>query len=183
MNVETLLVTADTARAGLVAAARDGDRDAFAALVSPQLAAALGTARLVTGSAEDGADAVQEALLSAWQGLGSVRDPQAFPAWFRRHVVRAALRTAKRRHRVTELDVEQAAPEGALERALAIRQLDRAIDRLDAPDRLILALRHIWDLPGAEIAGLLGIPEGTVKSRVHAALVRLRAAYEAEERR
>jgi hypothetical protein len=45
----------------------------------PHLAAALGTARLVAGSGDDGADAVQEALLSAWQGLGSLRDPEAFP--------------------------------------------------------------------------------------------------------
>ena len=48
---------------------------------------------------------------------------------------------------------------------------------------MVLALRHVWDLPGAEMAIQLGVPEGTVKSRVHAALRRLRAAYEAEDRR
>ena len=61
--------------------------------------------------------------------------------------------------------------------------LGRAFDRLDPKDRLILTLHHFWRLPVAETAGHLGIPEGTVKSRVHHALGRLRAAYDAEERR
>jgi RNA polymerase sigma-70 factor (ECF subfamily) len=173
-----------TARpAALVAAARAGDREAFGQLVGPHLAAALGTARLVAGSADAGADAVQEALLSAWLGLDALRDPDAFPAWFRRQVVRAALRAGKRQHRLVELNVEYPAPAGALDHALSVRQLDRAFDQLDPNDRLVLALRHVWDLPGAEIARLLEIPEGTVKSRVHAALIRLRAAYDAEDRR
>ena len=173
-----------TARsAALVVAARSGDRDAFGQLVAPHLAAALGTARLVAGSADAGADAVQEALLSAWLGLDALRDPDAFPAWFRRQVIRAALRAAKRQHRLVELNIEYPAPPGALDHALAVRQLDRAFDQLEPSDRLVLALRHAWDLPGAEIARLLEIPEGTVKSRVHAALIRLRAAYDAEDRR
>jgi len=169
----------------LVAAARRGDRDAFADLVSPHLETALRVARVVAGSPDDGTDAVQDALLSAWQGIGSLREPAAFPAWFRRHVTRAAMRQAKRRGRgrVVELDIELAGAADTLDRAVAVRSLDRAFDRLGADDRLILTLRHLWDLPGAEIAEHLGIPEGTVKSRIHAAMSRLRAAYEAEERR
>ena len=169
----------------LVAAARRGDRDAFADLVSPHLETALRVARVVAGSPDDGTDAVQDALLSAWQGIGSLREPAAFPAWFRRHVTRSAMKHAKRRGRarVTELDVETPGPTDALDRAFAVRELDRAFDRLSPDDRTILTLRHLWDLPGAEIAQHLGIPEGTVKSRVHAAMNRLRAAYEAEERR
>jgi RNA polymerase sigma-70 factor (ECF subfamily) len=169
----------------LVAAARRGDREAFADLVSPHLETALRVARVVAGSPDDGTDAVQDALLSAWQGIGSLREPAAFPAWFRRHVTRSAIKQARRRGsgRVVELDIEAAAPFDALDRAFAVRELDRAFDRLSIDDRTILTLRHLWDLPGAEIAQHLGIPEGTVKSRVHAAMNRLRAAYEAEERR
>jgi RNA polymerase sigma-70 factor (ECF subfamily) len=170
-----------------------GDGEAFAALVRPCLAAALATATVVTGSHADGADAVQDALISAWRGLPGLRDPAAFPAWFRRHVVRSAIHIAERsrRHRVVDLDI--ATPEAdalaaidgnrALDREFERRQMDRAFVRLDPKDRLILALRHSWDLPVAEVAQALGIPEGTVKSRVHQALKRLRAAYEAEERR
>ena len=169
----------------LVLAARRCDQEAFEYLVAPHLETALRVARVVAGSPDDGTDAVQDALLSAWQGIGSLRDPQAFPAWFRRHVTRSAMQQAKRRgrSRVTELDLETAAPADSLDQAFAVRELDRAFDRLSTDDRTILTLRHLWDLPGAEIAQHLGIPEGTVKSRVHAAMNRLRAAYEAEERR
>ena len=169
----------------LVAAARRGDRDAFADLVSPHLETALRVARVVAGSPDDGTDAVQDALLTAWQGIGSLREPAAFPAWFRTHVTRSAMRHARRRGRarVAELDVSTPGPADALDRAFAVRELDRAFDRLSMDDRTILTLRHLWDLPGAEIAQHLGIPDGTVKSRVHAAMNRLRAAYEAEERR
>jgi RNA polymerase sigma-70 factor (ECF subfamily) len=168
---------------GLVAAARGGDRDAFRRLVEPHHAAAIGTARIVTRSEADASDAVQEALLSAWRGLDQLRDPEAFRAWFRRHVVRAALKAAARRNRVVELDIQIVAPEGELERAVERRTLGRAFARLDPADRVLLTLHHFWGLSVAETAAHLGIPEGTVKSRVHYAMDRLRAAFAAEERR
>jgi RNA polymerase sigma factor (sigma-70 family) len=183
IGMEAVLDQSPSTVAGLVAAAIGGDRDAFRELVEPDLAAALGTARIVTGSEADASDAVQEALLSAWRGLDSLREPDAFRAWFRRHVVRAALRAATRRGRVVELDLSAVAPDGELDRALEARTLGRAFIRLDARDRLLLTLHHFWELPIAETAIHLGIPEGTVKSRVHYAMDRLRAAYDAEERR
>lgn len=169
----------------LVIDAQAGDRDAFRSLVEPHVGPALGASIVLLRSHADAADAVQDALLSAWLGLPSLRDPLAFPAWFRRHVVRAALRSARRRRPVVELDIAAtvAGPEGELDRALDRRQLLRAFDRLVPDDRMVLTLRHLWDLPGRDIAEALGIPEGTVKSRVHAALARLRAAFDAEGRR
>lgn len=167
----------------LVDAAVAGDRDAFRTLVEPSLPRALGVAAILTRSESDAADAVQDALLSAWLGLRSLRDADAFPAWFRRHVVRAAMRVAKRRGRVVALDLDQPDDPAALDRAMARRTLGRAFDRLGPDDRLLLALHHYLGLRVAETAGLLGIPQGTVKSRVHAAMDRLRAAYDAEERR
>jgi RNA polymerase sigma-70 factor (ECF subfamily) len=168
----------------LVQAARDGDAEAFARLVSPELAPALGAAVLVIGSRADAADAVQEALVSAWRGLGSLREPDAFPAWFRRHVVRAALRMAKRHRPWQRLeDADAQLPTGnGLDAALQHRQLDRAFGRLSPADRLLLILHFHWNQPVAETAATLGIPAGTVKSRVHHAVRRLRAAYDAEER-
>jgi RNA polymerase sigma-70 factor (ECF subfamily) len=169
----------------LVAAARRGDRDAFRTLVEPHLAVALGASTVLTGSAADAADAVQEALLSAWQGLGSLREPDAFPAWFRRHVIRAASRASRARHRghVVELDPSLAIATDDLDRIVEGRTLGRAFDRLDEPDRLLLTLHHVWGLPVAETAEILGVPEGTVKSRVHYAMQRLRAGFDAEDRR
>jgi len=167
----------------LVDAAISGDRDAFRTLVEPFVTGALAVATILTRSQPDAADAVQDALLSAWQGLPGLRDADAFPAWFRQHVVRAAMRTAMRRGRVLELDVDLPGGPDSLDRAVAHRTLGRAFDRLDPDDRLILTLHHFLGLPIAETAAHLAIPSGTVKSRVHAAIERLRAAYDAEERR
>jgi RNA polymerase sigma-70 factor (ECF subfamily) len=97
-------------------------------------------------------------------------------------VARAAIRIGNRPH-VVELDLTAAFAPDDLERAVERRQLGRAFDRLDDKDRLILTLHHFWDLPIAETAEHLEIPEGTVKSRVHHAMSRLRAAYDAEDRR
>lgn len=169
----------------IVAAARRGEREAFRALVEPHLRVALGSATIITGSAADGADALQDALLSAWQGLDGLREPDAFPAWFRRHVIRAASRTrrAHARGRVVELDATVPIPGEDIDRIVERRTLARAFDRLDAADRLLLTLHHFWRLPVAETAVHLGVPEGTIKSRVHYAMDRLRAAFDAEDRR
>jgi RNA polymerase sigma-70 factor (ECF subfamily) len=170
--------------AELVHAALRGDRGAFATLVEPQLGVALGAAIVLTRSHADAADAVQDALLAAWQGLDRLRDPVAFPAWFRTHVIRAAIRTSRRRSRVVELDLVAPSDDRAtVDRAVERRSLGRAFDRLSPDDRALLTMRHLWDAPVAEVADAIGIPAGTVKSRTHAAMQRLRAAYDAEERR
>ena len=174
---------APSRRRTLVDAAVAGDREAFRALVEPSIPRALGAAAILTRSESDAADAVQDALLSAWLGLRGLRDADAFPAWFRRHVIRAAMRSARRSGRIVELDLDLPADPDALERAVAHRTLGRAFDRLTADDRLILTLHHYLGLATTETADILEIPAGTVKSRVHAAIGRLRAAYDAEERR
>src|SRR5258705_10510397 len=145
--MEAVLDQSPPTLAGLAAAASGGDRDAFRERVEPALAAAYGTARIVTRSEADASDAVQEALLSAWRGLDGLREPDAFRAWFRRHVVRAALRFASRRGRVVELDLAASAPDGELDRAVERRTLGRAFAQLDARDRTLLTLHHFWDLP------------------------------------
>ena len=186
MSVETgSLDTPLTTRlpaASLIDASLGGDGDAFRRLVEPYLATALRAATLLIGSEADAADAVQDALLSAWGTLGHLRDPATFPAWFRKIVVRAAMRRAKARTRIVQLDLDQPGSP-ALEPSLQARDLARAFALLSPDDRLSLTLRHLWEMSTREAAELLGIPEGTVKSRTHHALERLRAAYEAEERR
>ena len=187
MEVVLEPVTAeDHSSARLVRAALDGDRGAFATLVEPHLATALGAAVVLTRSHADAADVVQDALLSAWQGLDRLRDPVAFPAWFRTQVIRAAMRRAGGRSRVRELDLEVAdetVSDGSIERQAEHRELARAFDRLAPEDRALLTMRHLWDAPVAEVAEAFGIPAGTVKSRTSAAMDRLRAAYDAEARR
>jgi len=167
----------------LVEAAAAGDADAFRRLVEPYLETALRASILVVGSESEAADAVQDALLSAWQRLAKLRDPQVFPAWFRTIVMRAAMRHARSRPRVVALDLDAPTQAGALDRSIETRQLSRAFATLSPDDRVALTLRHLWSVSTRESAGLLGVPEGTVKSRTFHALERLRAAYAAEERR
>ena len=79
IDVEVILEQSTSPLAALVAAAKAGDRDAFRRLVEPDLPAALGTARIVTRSEADASDAVQDALLSAWNGLDSHPQARRFP--------------------------------------------------------------------------------------------------------
>ena len=173
----------DSAAAPLVRAAVRGDADAFRRLVEPHLEVSLRASIVLTGSEAEASDAVQDALLAAWQTLGKLRQPQAFAEWFRAIVVRSAMRHARTRSRVAALDMDIPAPSAMLDRSVETSQLARAFATLRPDDRLALTLRHLWGVPTAEAARLLGIPEGTVKSRTFHAMERLRAAYAAEERR
>src|ERR1035437_5592297 len=110
----------------LVERAVRGDRGAFERLVEPHLLVALGAARLITGDEADAADAVQDALLTAWQQLDSLRDPQLFPAWFRRIVIRSATKAVRGRRRLVELDLETPGPIDSLDREFDRRQLRSA---------------------------------------------------------
>jgi RNA polymerase sigma-70 factor (ECF subfamily) len=173
----------DWSPASLVAAAAAGDADAFRRLVEPHIELSLRASIVVIGSEAEASDAVQDALLAAWQTLTKLREPQAFAAWFRSIVIRSAMRHARSRRRIVALDMDVAAPPGVLDRSVETKQLARAFATLSPDDRLALTLRHLWDVSTAEAARWLGIPEGTVKSRTFHAMERLRAAYAAEERR
>lgn len=181
--METAAPRPGTSRNLLVARAIAGDHDAFRALVEPSVAAALGASAIIVGSRDEAFDIVQEATLAAWQGLPGLREPDAFPAWFRRLVIRTAMRRVRGRRTLVELDPTIVAPGSDLDAAYESRMLGRAFARLDPKDRAVLTVRHFWDLPVEEAAVVLEIPPGTVKSRTHHAMERLRAAYAAEERR
>ncbi len=73
-------------------------------------AAALGMSRVLLGSRDDTADAVQDGMLAAWRGLPALREPETFPAWFRKLVIRPSMRRVRSRRPVVELDLEIAAP-------------------------------------------------------------------------
>lgn len=177
-------VARDAARAALVGAAQGGDPEAFRALVEPLLPGAVAAVTLVTGSRADAEDAVQEALPSAWRELPQLKHLAAVNSWFRRQVVRAGWRRPRWRKRHVSLDPwAHASTDANLDRAVEQRDLERAFLALSQADRELLVMHHYWRLPIAETAALLGVPDGTVKSRVHHAMARLRAAYDAEARR
>jgi RNA polymerase sigma factor (sigma-70 family) len=119
-------------------------------------------------------DATQEALLAIFQGLPSLRVPEAIITWARSVTVRTAIRLAHRHDleiaaEETLIDHHASSPEGLVD-------IDDALARLPISQRVVLVLRTQEGLSEQEIATTLGIPAGTVKSRLH----RARAAFRKE---
>jgi RNA polymerase sigma factor (sigma-70 family) len=174
-------------RSDLVDRARNGDQDAFSELVSISFDRLFRTARLILRDDDLATDAVQEATLSAWLHIRAVRDPEKFEAWFRRLLVNACYREARRsgRRRVMELQVTplDVLVTEDLQRATATRdQLERGFRRLTVEQRAVLVLHHYLGLTDLEAAVAMDVPLGTYKSRLSRATVALRAALEADSR-
>ncbi len=177
-DAEPTLARQMLARHEQVQAAVDGDHGAFEALVLDRLPRTYRMALAILGSEADARDAVQEAWVSAWQHIGSLRDPQRFDAWLDQIVVNSCRSGLRKRGRVREIaldesfDVQasQPGPDDITER----EALQRAFNRLSIEQRTLLVLHHLERRPLAAIAEVLGIPVGTAKSRLHTA----RAALE-----
>lgn len=125
-------------------------------------------------------DVVHDAVLSAWQRFGSLRDLDRFDAWFGRIVLnlcRDQLRS-RRRSKIREIalgGLMDARRPDELDRVAERDAIGRAFARLGPDLQLVVALRYYRDLPLEAIAELLGIPLGTVKSRLHNGMARMRA--------
>lgn len=171
----------------LVARAQEGDHDAFTGLVTASIGDLYAIARLILRSDEQAEDAVQDALVRAWLDLRGLRDADRFEAWLRRLLVRACYRAAKRERVRLTVEIHEIPLNGPAtpdsQRSLAIHdQLERGFRRLPPDQRAVLVVHHHLDLPDAEAADALGIPIGTMKSRLNRATSALRAALEADDR-
>jgi RNA polymerase sigma-70 factor (ECF subfamily) len=183
----------------LVARARSGDAAAFEALVMPRLDRCFRLAWSILSNDADAADAMQDALVSAWRQIPRLRDPAAFDGWLNRVVANAALMARRQRGRRREVQVRPVddasdpampAPGDAIRQQLdqdddADRVADRdaiirAFGRVRPEERSILVLHHVDQRPVAEIARMLGIPTGTAKWRLHEARRALERAMEVE---
>lgn len=131
------------------------------------------SARIAPAGADD---AAQEALLAIFEGLPSLRVPEAIMTWVRSVTVRTAIRLA-RRH-----DLELATEETRIDRYVSslegLVDIDDALARLPVSQRVVLVLRTREGLSEEEIAATLGIPTGTVKSRLHRARAAFREVWE-----
>jgi RNA polymerase sigma-70 factor (ECF subfamily) len=170
-------VTVDQRR--LVERAREGDHDAFATLVHASVARLDTAARLILRDGELARDAVQEGLFRAWRDLRSLREPDRFDAWVYRLTVNACLDLARRRRR-RPIEVEIVDLSGPVLPDPADAIADRALvegvmRRLDEQGRSIVVLHYFLGLPLSEVATTLGIPVGTVKSRLNRALGEMRS--------
>ena len=171
----------------LVERAIRGDRVAFEELASSWVDRLYGLAMLIVRDPDQAADATQEALISAWRDLSSLRDADRFEAWLHRVLVRACHREARRARRrrvveVSELALDSRPGADDLPGLFDRDQLERAFRRLDVDERAIVVLHHLEGHPIATIADTLGLPVGTVKSKLHRSLQTMRAALQADGR-
>ncbi|HEU4672086.1 MAG TPA: sigma-70 family RNA polymerase sigma factor [Candidatus Limnocylindrales bacterium] len=169
----------------LVERARRGDREAYELLARSSARRLYLVAHRILRDADAADDAAQQTLVAIWRELPKLRDPDRFEAWTYRLVVRFSLAEARRRRRfaVTVRDSSPSEPTSADSSAsVAVRdELERAFRRLSPEHRAVVVLHHYVGLPLGEIAEALGVPYGTVGSRLHYALRELRAAFGVED--
>jgi RNA polymerase sigma-70 factor, ECF subfamily len=170
----------------LVERARDGDREAYADLIRARGDRLFAIAQRILRDVDRTEDAVQEALVIAWRDLPRLRDPDRFDAWLHRLLVRSCVAEATRTRRlVANLRVLPPEVPSASDDYLSVAdrdQLERGFRRLPTEQRAVLVLRHFAGYEPSEIADALGIPAGTVRSRLHHAYRAMRAALEADAR-
>ena len=167
----------------LISAARNGDRSSLDLLLRRHYDRIYAVCRRVTGHDADAADAAQEAMIAIVRGLAKFDGRSTFATWVYRIATNASLDELRRRRRrpVTGLGVgvgverdndaapaEHADPDSGLRiDSIADRMLlDQALASLAEDFRLPVVLRDVGDLDYAEIAEVLGVPVGTVKSRI-----------------
>ncbi len=170
----------------LVERAQRGDRDAYEALARTSARRLYLTAYRIARDADRAEDAVQQALVAIWRELPSLRDPDRFEAWTYRLVVRFCLMDSRRARRtgVREIRIDETTSTGSDAYAdTDLRdQLDRALAELSPEHRAVVVLHHYAGFPLAEIAEIMGVPYGTVGSRLHHAMRAMRAAITADDR-
>ena len=161
-----------------------GDHAAYSALVEAHRDIAFRVAYLVTGTAADAEDAAQDAFVKAFRQIRRFDPSRPFRPWLLRIVGNEARN--RRRSKARRFNYEVAAsgrseagppselPESAALRADIDRQILAAVNRLPEKERLVVGLKYFLELSGKEAAFSLGVPVGTVKSRLNRALQRLR---------
>ncbi len=172
--------------ADLIGRAQRGDEEAFASLAVAAGDRLHAVAHRILRDTDLAEDATQQALLSIWRDLPQLRDPARFDAWSYRLLVRACYAEGSRARRsvpnVRLLPTDQPAGSEGLSSVVDRDQLERGFRRLSIDHRAVVVLHHYLDLPLDEVADVLGVPAGTVRSRLHHAMRGLRAALEADAR-
>jgi RNA polymerase sigma-70 factor (ECF subfamily) len=171
----------------LVVRARAGDRDAFSQLAAGSLGRLNAIARLIVRDEGRAEDAVQDALVDAWRDLRGLRDPDRFDAWLNRLLVHACRNVTRRDWRRRRIELPLLATDGPfipdIQQSSALTdEIERGLRRLTIDQRSVLVLSYYLDLSLADAASTLGIPIGTMKSRLNRALAALRASLEADAR-
>jgi RNA polymerase sigma-70 factor, ECF subfamily len=170
----------------LVERAQHGDKGAFATLAAARADRYLAASHRILRDIALAEDATQQALLSIWRDLPQLRDPARFDAWSYRLLVRACYAEARQRRQwapnLRLLPVDEPMSTDGFSSVVDRDQLERGFRRLSLDHRTVVVLHHYLDLPLDQVAEALGVPIGTVASRLHYAMRGLRAALDADAR-
>lgn len=169
---------------------REGDAGAFRELVAATTDRIYRLAHHLMRDRDEAEDVVQETFIRAWQRRGDLRDPAAVMPWLSRiarNAARDRLRWWRRRPEKARTEVEPAGAATPADHALIgaerAAEVRRALDVLSEKHRVILLLREVEDMSYEQIAELLGVPVGTVESRLHRARAALAARLDRMEKR
>ena len=168
----------------LISHAQAGDRAAFAALFEQYKNLVYKTAYLLLGDAHEAEDALQEVFLSVHKSLRSFDARKgSFITWLYRITFNFCLNHRRRRHHHSSLEDVSPTPATDFPSAQLAEEdsLWQATRSLSDKQQAVIVLRYYWELPYAEIASILEVPLGTVKSRLDLALKTLRKILEGQE--
>ncbi|MGW6695072.1 RNA polymerase sigma factor [Rhodococcus sp. NPDC054953] len=164
--------------AELLAACHTGDHAAFAELTSRYRTNAWHVCLQITGNIHDAEDALQDALIAAWQNLHKFRGDARFNTWLHRIATNAALALVRRRKTTDTLDDSDddgpridLADDNAVfdERVVLTDAVHAALNQLPEDFRVAIVLAEFADLPYADIAEHQQVSVATVKTRIHRA--------------
>ena len=168
----------------LISRARGGDRDAFGELVEQYRDNVYRLAYRMCGNAYDADEAAQEAFVAAWRALPNFRGDAKFSTWLYRLTTNAAIDVMRREKRhqtvgdgeMMDLADDADSPQETVERTEQQEAVQKALATLSEEYREVLLLRYMEELDYAEIAEVLQLPSGTVKSRINRAKAALKTA-------
>lgn len=161
----------------------------FESLIGPWVAEMYRLAAAIVGPG-DAEDVTQDAIVDAWRGLRRLRDRARLRPWLHAIVANRArkhLRAQRSRPRLIAVQPADWSDRRGSESDSAVRvadrdRLDRAFAGLTAEQRTCVLLHYSFDVSVPQIASTLAVPEGTVKSRIHAGIQRLRVALDEDDR-
>ena len=162
-------------------AIRQGDKDAFRALVNPLIAKSYRSALAILGSRQLAEEAVQNTLIEAYSTIMSGREIRRFPGWFSRVVANRSIDVARKEQPYKHsLDIEDqiirdpgSSPLEDLLRKENSQRVIEAVLALKLQQRMVVVLYYFQELSIEEIAEMLGLKAGTVKSRLYHARLKL----------
>jgi RNA polymerase sigma-70 factor, ECF subfamily len=188
-------VSADDNR--LITECREGKTAAFGELISRYQDRLFNTVLRLVDNAEDARDVVQEAFLHAYQSLHSFKGDSLFFTWLYRIAVNTAISMKRKQRRALRIQPtgdekktidpldpsESNRPGHAIEMAEEERKVHEALGKLSAEHRAVLVMKDMEGMKYEEMAEILGVPVGTIRSRLHRARLEMRDVFLQVERR